>query len=290
MNSAVTSTPETIVHADGVDLCVQTFGPPDAPPVLLVAGAASSMRYWDDEFCARLAAGPRFVLRYDHRDTGRSVTCPPGAPDYTAADLVDDVSALLDAHGIGRAHLVGLSMGGGLAQVVAMREPRRVASLTLLATSPAAPGADSDLPGMSEETQAEFGGLPEPDWADRDAVVEYLVEQERLCSARSVPFDSAGMRAAMARVVDRSNDVRAMFNHFAVIGSAPSWVGLGPVTAPTLVVHGAEDPVAPPAHGAALAAGIAGSRLRVVEGMGHEWPRRVWEPLLPDLLAHTARG
>ena len=133
---AVTSTPEKIVHANGVDLCVQTFGPTDAEPVLLIAGAASSMLYWDEEFCARLAAGPRYVLRYDHRDTGRSVTSPVGAPDYTPGDLLDDAIGVLDAFGIGRAHLVGLSIGGGLAQLAAITYPDRVASLTLIACQP----------------------------------------------------------------------------------------------------------------------------------------------------------
>ena len=213
--------------------------------MLLIAGAASSMLYWDDEFCARLAAGPRFVLRYDHRDTGRSATCPPGAPDYTPDDLLDDAIGLLDAFGIERAHLVGLSMGGGLAQLAAFSHPDRVASLTLIATSPAGPSANSDLPSMSEQVQAEFAAVAEPDWADRTAVIDYLVEQERLCAARSVPFDLAGMRAAMARVVDRSHDVRSMLNHFMVLGGDAPRHRLGEITAPTLVLHGDEDPCGP---------------------------------------------
>ena len=191
----------------------------DAEPVLLIAGAASSMLYWDDEFCARLAAGPRFVLRYDHRDTGRSVDQPAGRARLHPVDLLDDAIGLLDAFGIERAHLVGLSMGGGLAQLAAITHPRRVASLTLIATSPAGPSAHSDLPSMSERGAGRVrGGGSSRTGPTGTAVLDYLVEQERLCAARSVPFDAAGMRAAMARVLDRSPGVRSMFNHFLVLG------------------------------------------------------------------------
>ncbi len=286
----VTSTPEKIVHTNGVDLCVQTFGSPEAPPVLLIAGAASSMLYWDDEFCARLAAGPRFVLRYDHRDTGRSATCPPGAPDYTPDDLLADAIGLLDAFGIQQAHLVGLSMGGGLAQLAAFSHPDRVASLTLIATSPAGPAANSELPSMSEQVQAEFAAVAEPDWADRMAVIDYLVELERLCAARSVPFDLAGMRSVMTRVVDRSQEVRSMLNHFMVLGGDAPRHRLGEITAPTLVLHGDEDPVWPHPHGAALAAEIPGARLVTLPQVGHEWPRRAWTLAVPVILRHTGEG
>ena len=285
---AVASTPEKLVHANGVDLCVQTFGPTDAEPVLLIAGAASTMLYWDEEFCRRLAAGPRFVLRYDHRDTGRSHTTPPGAPDYTSVDLLDDAVGVLDAFGVDRAHLVGLSMGGGLAQTAAILYPQRVASLTLIATSPAGPGDHSDLPSMSEQVRAEFGAVVEPDWADREQVITYLVELERLCAARTAPFDAVGMRAMMAAVLDRSPSPQSMFNHFQVIGGDAPRDRLAGITAPTLVLHGEDDPLLPPAHGAALAAEIPGARLITLPQVGHEWPRRAWEQALSEILTHTS--
>jgi pimeloyl-ACP methyl ester carboxylesterase len=266
---------------------VQTFGPTDAVPVLLIGGAACSMLYWDDEFCAQLAAGPRFVLRYDHRDTGRSTTCPPGEPNYTISDLRDDLIGVLDAFAIERAHLVGLSMGGGLAQLAALEHPGRVASLTLIATSPAGPSGGGDLPSMSEEVQAEFGALTEPDWSDHAAVIEWLATQEQLCAARSVPFDLAGMRATMARVLDRAIDIRSMANHFSILGGDAPRNGLAEIGAPTLVLHGDEDPLFPPAHGAALAAEIPGARLVRLPRMGHEWPRRAWVEALPAILRHT---
>jgi pimeloyl-ACP methyl ester carboxylesterase len=286
-NPTVIQSPEKIVPANGVEVCVQTFGPTDAVPVLLIGGAACSMLYWDDEFCAQLAAGPRFVLRYDHRDTGRSTTCPPGEPNYTISDLRDDLIGVLDAFAIERAHLVGLSMGGGLAQLAALEHPGRVASLTLIATSPAGPSEAGDLPSMSEEVQAEFGALTEPDWSDHAAVIEWLATQEQLCAARSVPFDLAGMRATMARVLDRAIDIRSMANHFSILGGDAPRNGLAEIGAPTLVLHGDEDPLFPPAHGAALAAEIPGARLVRLPRMGHEWPRRAWVEALPAILRHT---
>jgi pimeloyl-ACP methyl ester carboxylesterase len=154
--------PERMVEVDGVELCAQTFGSPDDPPVLLVMGAAASMLHWEDEFCERLAAGSRFVIRYDHRDTGRSVNYPPGAPGYTGDDLISDAAGLLDALGMSRAHVVGFSMGGAMAQLLALDHADQVLSLTLISTSP---GAGNDLPGMSERMRAHFAEPPpEPDW------------------------------------------------------------------------------------------------------------------------------
>jgi len=102
---------DEIVHANGVDLCVETFGDPTDPAILLVMGSTASMDWWEDEFCARLAAGSRLVIRYDHRDTGRSVSYEPGAPPYTMRDLAADAVGLLDALDLASAHLVGMSMG-----------------------------------------------------------------------------------------------------------------------------------------------------------------------------------
>ena len=110
----------TTLLVNGVELCAQTFGDPAGPAILLIAGAASSMDWWDDELCERLAAGPRFVIRYDLRDTGQSVTYPPGAPEYDGSDLTADAVGVLDALGIERAHIVGMSSGGGMGQELAL--------------------------------------------------------------------------------------------------------------------------------------------------------------------------
>jgi pimeloyl-ACP methyl ester carboxylesterase len=278
----------TIVHANGVELCVETFGEQSDPAVLLIMGAGASMDWWEDEFCERLAAGSRYVMRYDHRDTGQSISYPPGAPGYTGSDLVADAVGVLDALGVHRAHVVGQSMGGALAQVMALDHPRRVASLTLVATSPAGP--DADLPPMPDEARAAFGAIAEPDWSDRDAVIDYLTELWRAGAGRSRPFDERGVRELSGRVLERTTNIASsMKNHYAAEGGDRWRERLGAVDTPTLVIHGTEDPVFPYGHGVALAKEIPGAVLLALEGTGHELPRRDWDVVVPAILAHSSR-
>jgi pimeloyl-ACP methyl ester carboxylesterase len=281
---------EQIVQANGVELCVQSFGDPGHPPVLLIAGGASSMLHWADEFCDRLAAGSRLVVRYDHRDTGRSVTYPPGAPQYTGRDMAEDAIGVLDAFGVGAAHVVGISMGGGIGQFLGVHHPERVASLTLISTSPLGNGAvDEDLPPMSGEAAAEFGAVSEPDWSDRRAVLDYLIAQERLCTSKSRPVAEAFIRELAQRTLDRAIDIASMNNHFQVEeGASTAREQLAEISVPTLVVHGAEDPVFPLPHGVALAGAIPGARLLSLEQTGHELPPAVWDTVIPAILKHTA--
>jgi pimeloyl-ACP methyl ester carboxylesterase len=278
-----------MVRANGVELCVETFGEASSPALLLVAGGASSMDWWEDAFCRSLAAGPRFVVRFDHRDTGESVSYAPGAPGYTGADLVADVLGLLDALGIERAHLVGMSMGGGIAQHAALAAPERVASLTVIASSPAVPG-DRELPRMSAELAAVFADPPAPpDWSDREAVIDYVLADLRPYRG-SIPADEAALRALVSRIVDRTTNVESsMTNHLVLDEDEPVRGGLGDIRAPTLVLHGTEDPLFPIAHGEALAAEIPDARLLPLEGMGHEVPPRpLWDRVVPAILEHTA--
>jgi pimeloyl-ACP methyl ester carboxylesterase len=277
----------TIVQANGADLCVETFGDPAEPAILLIMGAGAAMDFWEDDFCARLAAAARFVIRYDHRDTGQSVTYAPGAPEYSGDDLVADAVGVLDALEVHRAHVVGLSMGGALAQVMGLDHPDRIASLTLVATSPAGPG-ESDLPDMTDEARAAFGHVAEPDWSDRAAVIDYATELSRSCASRSHPFDEQGTRALCARVLDRTTNIESsMKNHYALDGGGRWRERLGALDVPTLVVHGGEDPVFPHGHGAALAREIPGAVLLTLRGTGHELPRRDWDVVVPAILEHT---
>ena len=140
---------ERIVEANGVTLCAESFGDPADPPIVLVMGMGSSMLWWPETFCEMLAGGGRFVIRYDHRDTGRSVTYEPGRPGYTGADLVADIAGVLDAFGVAAAHVVGVSAGGALAQLLALDFPGRVRSLVLISTSPAT-RAERSLPSPTE--------------------------------------------------------------------------------------------------------------------------------------------
>jgi pimeloyl-ACP methyl ester carboxylesterase len=277
-----------MVAVNGVELCVEAFGDEHDPAVLLIAGGASSMLWWEEELCERLATGGRYVIRYDQRDTGRSVTYPAGAPEYTGDDLVADAAGVPAALGVERAHVVGMSMGGGVAQLLTLDHPDRVLSLTLVSTSP---GSGSDLPGMSAQLSAYFADPPpQPDWSDRDAAIDYLVEDERFYAAPSQPFDEAERRELAGRSFDRSIDLAAtMTNHFILEGGGSWRERLGEIGVPTLVLHGTEDPLFPVGHGETLAREIPDARLVTVEQMGHELPRRTWDVVVPAVLEHTAR-
>jgi pimeloyl-ACP methyl ester carboxylesterase len=282
-----------VVQANGVDLCVQTFGRTGDPAILLNGGAASSMDWWEEELCEQLAGGGRYVVRYDLRDTGQSVTSTAGEPDYGGDDLVADALGVLDALWLARAHVVGISMGGGIALRLALDHADRVASLTLLSTSPGA--GDDGLPGMSQELAASFAKpAPPPDWSDREAVVDYTVESLRPF-AGPVTIADADARALAGRIFDRTLDIQAsMTNHWILGGGGddePLRSRLGSISVPTLVFHGTDDPLFPFPHGEAMAAAIPGASLVPLRGVGHEYPpRETWRHFVPALLAHTAEG
>jgi pimeloyl-ACP methyl ester carboxylesterase len=276
---------ENIVRANGVDLCVETFGDPADPAILLIHGAATSMLGWEDEFCERLAAGSRYVMRYDHRDTGRSVSYETGAPPYTLRDLTADAVGLLDAFDLGSAHLVGRSMGGGIAMLAALDYPKRVGSLTLVGTSPGGPG----LPPMSEEFLAHIRVGSNPDWSDREAVIEHVIGLLKLYSDGSDHFDEATMRNLVGCDIDRTvNLASSQTNHFAMAVGEPIRDRLGEISTPTLIVHGVEDPVFPLGHAITMEREIPDARLLALEGTHHDLPRAVWEVVVPAILRHTS--
>ncbi|MFD1518806.1 alpha/beta fold hydrolase [Pseudonocardia yunnanensis] len=283
---------EQILTSNGVQLCVETFGDPGDPALLLISGMSASMDWWDVEFCERLANEGRFVIRYDHRDTGRSETSPVGAPSYTAADLSTDPLRILDALRIARAHVAGISMGGGITQDLAALHPDRILTVTLISTSPAGARADRNaLPSAEPRIAATFANPgPDPAWDDRDAVVEHLVENERCC-AGSLGFDEERARRLAKIVAGRSHDVEASLkNHWAVVVDAESnEYRLADIHVPTLVLHGTADPLFPIGHGEALAAEIPGASLLALEGMGHEVPPpRLWDVVVPAIVRHTS--
>jgi len=259
------------IDVNGAQLCVDTFGDPADPAVLLIMGGAASMDRWEPRFCERLAGHGRHVIRYDHRDTGGSTTYPPGRPGYTGDDLVADAVAVLDRLGIERAHLVGMSMGGAIAQRIAVEHPGRVRSLTLMCTSPIGTGG-AELPPPTKDL---FGAAEEPDWNDREATIAFLLEAERpYAGPRGIDEDE--VREIIGRAYDRSTSMASANNHFMVDGSDIERARLAEITAPTLVVGGTADPLFGPAHGEALAREIPGARLEMIEELGHEFPRWVW--------------
>jgi pimeloyl-ACP methyl ester carboxylesterase len=275
---------ERMIDVDGVELCTETFGAAGDPPVLLIMGIGASMLWWDDELCAALAAGGRFVVRYDHRDTGRSTACPPGRTDYGGPDLVADAARVLDGHGIARAHVVGASMGGALAQLLALDFPDRVASLVLMSTSPAGPA--DDLPGVADSYVAFLAGA-RLDWSDPRSVVEHRVGEVRALSGAR-PFDEARVRAFVERDAARAVSAASAQNHELLEGGGPWRDRLGEIAVPTLVIHGGADPLFPRGHGEALANEIPGARLVVLHGAGHVLHPADHDAVVHAILDHTA--
>jgi pimeloyl-ACP methyl ester carboxylesterase len=276
---------ERMIEANGVELCTESFGRLADPPILLIMGIGASMLWWDEGFCRLLAEDGRFVIRYDHRDTGRSVTSEPGRPNYTGADLVADAVGVLDAYRVAAAHVVGVSAGGAFAQLLALGFPDRVLSLTLINTSPATPGERS-LPSATERFN-EFLASTDADWSDRASVIDYLVAYEHMLAGAARPFDEAAWRELVRRDVERARDIAASQNHSLIAeGDVPS-EPISSVTVATLVIHGSADPMFPLAHGEALAEEIPGARLMTLEGAGHGVDRADWEPIVQAILAHT---
>jgi pimeloyl-ACP methyl ester carboxylesterase len=281
-----------MIEANGVDLCTESFGDPADPPILLIMGMSGSMLWWEEGFCRMLAEGGRFVIRYDHRDTGRSVTYEPGHPGYIGADLVADAAGVLDAYGIPAAHVVGVSMGGALAQLLALDFADRVLSLVLISTSRALPGGRRLPPPTAE--LARFAAAAKVDWSDSVSVIEYLVDYLRVLAGGQRPFDEAAVRELARREVERARNVGAAQNHGLLADDELSREPLSSISVPTLVIHGTADPLFPPEHGEALAEEIPGARLVPLQGAGHGVDRADWETVARAILKHTgidgARG
>jgi pimeloyl-ACP methyl ester carboxylesterase len=276
---------ERMIEANGVELCTEPFGRPRDPPILLIMGIGGSMLWWEEGFCRLLAEGRRFVIRYDHRDTGRSVTYEPGRPEYAGADLIADAVGVLDAYGVAAAHVVGVSAGGAFAQLLALAYPDRVLSLVLISTSPAAPG-ERGLPPAAERYQ-QFLASATVDWSDERSIIEYLVDYARVLMGGARPFDEEATHELVHRDVERAHNIAASENHGMVPEGEVSRQPLSSIAVPTLVIHGTEDPMFPLAHGEALAREIPGARLLTLEGAGHGVERADWETIAGAILAHS---
>jgi pimeloyl-ACP methyl ester carboxylesterase len=277
---------ERMIHANGVELCAESFGDPTDPPVLLVMGSGVSMLWWEEGFCRMLADGGRFVMRYDHRDTGRSVTYEPGHPGYTGGDLVADAAGVLDAYDVSAAHVVGVSAGGAFAQLLALDHPDRVRSLTLISTSSALP---SDRP-LPEPTEAfvRFVSTAQVDWTDPASVIDYLADYSGVLAGGQRPFDEASARDFVRRDIERARNVAAVQNHDVIPDDARQHPPLSSITAPTLVIHGTADPMLPLEHGEALAHEIPGAQLLRLDRAGHGLQRDDWQTVTQAILEHTA--
>lgn len=283
----------------------EEFGAGTDAPILLIMGSMSQGILWPDEFVGRLTAGGRRVIRYDHRDTGMSDTVDFETNPYTWNDIKNDVYRVMDAHGLESAHLVGHSAGGLLAQLIAVEQPERVRSLTVIAASPLGGGEGQVLMrALMGQPQPE-GSLPEPtpefvDFfraliaspppQDRRALIDGMIAEQRVLHGTGLPFDEDATRRLQERIHDRARDLSAAANHRLAGAADPDFEpvdALHQVKAPTLVIEGSHEP-AKPGHGAIIAEQIPGARLKIVDGMGHTLPPEVHEDLAEAILTHTA--
>jgi pimeloyl-ACP methyl ester carboxylesterase len=275
--------------APGVRLWAEDIaptGPEPGEPLLLVMGANSSALIWPDEFVAQLAERHR-VIRYDHRDTGRSTAEFEEQP-YGITDLAADAIAVLDAFEIPRAHVVGMSMGGYLVQLMLLDHPGRIASATLFCTGPlpTADGSGPELPGPDEPLLRMWGELDDP--RDTEGELAWRVEHWRLLNGTGTAFDPAEFRAMEERVIAHTGRHDPIVAHAQMdTGGIERGAELAGVTVPTLVIEAPEDPAFPPPNSSHLARSLGRGRTVRIPGMGHAINRTVISPLAAAILTQT---
>jgi pimeloyl-ACP methyl ester carboxylesterase len=293
--------PPQIIRANGIELCYEIFGDAGAEPILLIMGLGGQMIYWDDDFCRLLAARGFRVIRFDNRDIGKSsklsggkrlgaielfklrvLNIPVAAP-YTLLDMAKDTTGLLDALGIKSAHLVGMSMGGMIAQEIAISFPERVRSLTSIMSS-------TGNPKTPQPTREAMAVLMAPPPTTKEEYFARHAQTWKVLRGGSFPEDEALDRARAERNFERGLNPAGTGRQLrAILASGSRKERLASVTAPTLVIHGTIDPLARPEGGKDTAASIPGAKLLMIEGMGHALPIRMW-PQIIDAIDKHAHG
>lgn len=280
---------EKIIRINEIDICAESFGNSKNPAVLLIMGATCSMVYWDEEFCQRLADTGRYVIRYDNRDVGRSIAYEPGNSQYTVVDMADDAVGVLDAYSIDQAHIVGMSLGGMIAQIIAIKHPQRVLTITLMMSSIfGSDDSDRDLPPMDERIIAFHAKGATLNWSDEESVANYLVSGSGLLSGSNHKFDEKRAYKQVRQEIKRANNLVSMFNHALLKGDASYEGSLIGINVPALVIHGTEDTVLPYEHGLALANEIPNASLLTLEGTGHEVHFDDWDHIINAISNHTS--
>ncbi|CAA9227183.1 MAG: Carboxyl esterase, a/b hydrolase [uncultured Actinomycetospora sp.] len=294
MTSSSTGSSTSTVKANGIEIAYETFGDRGGRPLLLVMGLATQMLAWHEDFCGALVDRGFYVVRFDNRDIGLSThvtDAPP--PDVMAAfggdfssasyrleDMADDTAGLLDALEIPAAHVVGASMGGMIAQTLAIRHPSRVLSLTSImsTTSPAVGAATAEASAV----------LLAPPATSREEAVARTLTTYGVIGSPGYPLDEAWLRQIAAEAYDRAYDpVGVARQLLAIAASGDRTAALADVRVPTLVVHGEDDPLVQVAGGRATAAAVPGAELLVIPGMGHNLPRELW-PQIVDAIEEVA--
>lgn len=293
-------TPETFVKSNGIEICYDTFGDPAAPPVLLIMGLAAQMIAWYEPFCAELAARGLYVVRFDNRDVGRSTIFDhAGVPDIAAAffkvmqgkpvaapyrlsDMAADVVGLLDALNIPRAHVVGASMGGAIAQTLAIEHPARLLTMTSIMSTTGAPG----LPPPTLEAAAM---LLKPTPKDQESYYAGYVQTWKVLRGKgSFPLDEAQDLERAARNFARGLHPAGVARQLtAILASGSRREALAAVKLPTLVMHGDIDPLVPVACGVDTANAVPNAKLLRIPGMGHVLPIAMWPQIIEAIATHV---
>jgi pimeloyl-ACP methyl ester carboxylesterase len=277
----------------GITLCYETYGDPADPPAVLVMGLATQMIAWHEDFCEQLADRGFHVVRFDNRDIGRSTHLDFRPPtmrqmlrrrvrpeQYSLSDMAEDTAGLLSELGIAPAHMVGASMGGMIAQVLAAEHPEAVRSLTSIMST-------TGSRWQGQPALSVYRYLLRPPPRDREGYIDRAAEVFGLVGSTGFPRDESYIRERAGRSYDRGYDVRAGGRQLgAIIASADRTEQLRTIRAPTLVIHGTVDKMIKPSGGRATAKAIPGARLLEIEGMGHDLPRGVWPQILDAVSEH----
>lgn len=284
--------------ADGIEICYQTFGSPADDPLLLVMGLGGPMTWWDAELCRQLAEAGFFVIRYDNRDVGRStrldgvVTMPKLTraflgrkvrPPYTLTDMAEDGLGVLDHLGIRSAHVWGVSMGGMIAQTMAVAHPERVRSLTSMMSTTGARTVGFQHPSLLGPFLARSVG--------RDAYVEGSVRLWKLIGSPGFPTTEEEVRRRAEETYERGVDTKASARQILAILTQPNRTrDLRRVKAPTLVIHGLADKMVHVSGGRATSMAIPGSELMLIDGLGHDIPKELWPTLVRAVRRNADRA
>lgn len=286
-NETMDSSTKKVHVSEGVALATQATGNAVRGTILLAMGSTASMVWWPESLVTRLATAGYQVILFDHRDTGQSTTNAPGDVRYDVSDIASDLIAILDAYGVEAAHFVGMSLGGYVSQIAALRHPDRILSLTLIATEPL--GIAYEGEGIDPRFMEHFSTMAELDWSDHDAVASFMLRIAELNAGSAAPFDKEASMHRIEQELQRTSSMQSAFNHSMIAGELEPHLNASKLDLPVLLVHGSEDPIISVNATFASKRAISGAQALVLEGRGHELLEMDMPQLAEAILAHLGR-